>query len=78
MEFKMDPFNLLTSASIGLGLTPALTAGVFAVTGGSIGLTVINLMNGKPVTAVKTAVGGSAFTAVLWAFGQVSGALGVI
>lgn len=74
----MDPFSLLTSAAAGLGLTPALTAGVFAVTGGSIGLTVINLMSGRPVTALKTAVGGTAFTAVLWAFGQVSGALGVI
>ena len=74
----MDPFSLLTSAAAGLGLTPALTAGVFGITAISIGLTVINLMSGKLVTAVKTAIGGTAFTAVLWAFGQVSGALGVI
>lgn len=74
----MDPFSLLTSASAGLGLTPALTAGVFGIVAVSIGLTAINLMSGKPVTAIKTAVGGAAFTAVLWSFGQVSGALGVI
>ena len=74
----MDPFTLLTSASEGLGLTPTLTAGAFGIVAVSIGLTAVNLMSGKPVTAVKTAVGGTAFTAVLWAFGQVSGALGVI
>ena len=74
----MDPFSLLTSASSGLGLSPALTAGVFGVVATSIGLTTVNLMSGKPVTAIKTAVGGSAFTGVLWAFGQVSGALGVV
>ena len=74
----MDPFTLLTSAAAGLGLSPALTAGVFGIVAVSIGLTAVNLMNGKPVTAIKTAVGGTAFTAVLWAFGQVSGALSVI
>ena len=74
----MDPFSLLTSAAAGLGLSPAMTAGVFGITAVSIGLAVVNLMNGQPLKSIKYVSGGGAFVAVLWAFGQVSGALSVI
>jgi hypothetical protein len=74
----MDPFSLLTSAASGLGLSPAMTAGVFGTTAISIGLAVINLMNGQPMKSVKYVSGGGAFVAVLWSFGRVSGALGVM
>jgi hypothetical protein len=66
----MDPFSLLSSGAEGLGLSPGLTAGFFGIVAVSFGLTVINLMKGEPVKAIKTGV--------VWAFGQVSGALGVI
>jgi hypothetical protein len=74
----MDPFSLLTSAASGLGLSPTLTAGVFGISAVSIALTIVNLMRGEPVLAVKCGIGGASFIAVLWGFGQVSGALGVI
>jgi hypothetical protein len=74
----MDPFSLLTSAAAGLGLSPAMTTGVFGITGVSIGMAVVNLMNGEPMKSVKYVSGGGVFVAVLWSFGRVSGALGVI
>jgi hypothetical protein len=74
----MDPFSLLTSAATGLGLSPTLTAGVFSISAVSIALAVINLMRGEPVLAVKCGIGGASFIAVLWTFGHVGGALGVI
>jgi hypothetical protein len=74
----MDPFSLLTSAAQGLGLSPAMTTGVFGITGVSIGMAVVNLMNGEPMKSIKYVSGGGAFVAVLWSFGKVSGALGVI
>ncbi len=74
----MDPFTLLTSAAASLGLSPAMTAGVFGITAVSIGLAVVNLMNGQPMKSIKYVSGGGAFVAVLWPFGRVSGALGVI
>jgi hypothetical protein len=55
-----------------------MTAGAFGITSVSIGLAVVNLMNGQPMKSVKYVGGGGAFVAVLWSFGQVSGALGVI
>jgi hypothetical protein len=74
----MDPFSLLTSAAAGLGLSPAMTTGMFGITAVSIGMAVVNLMNGQPMKSIKYVSGGGAFVAVLWSFGQVSGALGVI
>jgi hypothetical protein len=74
----MDPFSLLTSAAAGLGLSPAMTTGVCGITAVSIGMAVVNLMNGQPIKSVKYISGGGAFVAVLWSFGKVSGALGVI
>lgn len=74
----MDPFSLLTSAASGLGLSPSMTAGVFGITAVSIGMAVVNLMNGEPMKSVKYVSGGGVFVAVLWSFGRVSGALGVI
>jgi hypothetical protein len=74
----MDPFSLLTAAAAGLGLSPSMTAGMFGITAVSIGMAVVNLMNGQPVKSIKYVSGGGAFVAVLWSFGRVSGALGVI
>jgi hypothetical protein len=74
----MDPFSLLTSAAAGLGLSPAMTTGMFGITAVSIGMAVVNLMNGEPIKSIKYVSGGGMFVAVLWSFGQVSGALGVI
>jgi hypothetical protein len=74
----LDPFSLLTSAAASLGLSPAMTTGVFGITGVSIGMAVVNLMNGEPMKSVKYVSGGGVFVAVLWSFGRVSGALGVI
>ena len=74
----MDPFSLLTTGAAGLGLSPSLTAVFFGIVAVSIGLTIVNLMKGEPVRAIKIGVGGSAFLGVVWAFGRVSGALGVI
>jgi hypothetical protein len=74
----MNPFSLLTSAAAGLGLSPAMTTGVFGITGVSIGMAVVNLMNGQPMKSIKYVSGGGVFVAVLWSFGRVSGALGVI
>ena len=74
----MDPFSLLTDAGANLGLDGKMTFALFGIVAGSIALTAINLMNGKPVQALKIAIGGSAFLAVLWSFANVSGALGVI
>jgi hypothetical protein len=69
---------MLTSAAAGLGLSPAMTAGVFGITALSLGLAVVNLMNGQPMKSIKYVSCGGAFVAVLWSFGRVSGALGVI
>jgi hypothetical protein len=73
----MDPFSLLPSAAAGLGLSPTLTAGVFGISAVSIALTIINLMRGEPVLAVKCGIGGASFITVIWTFGQIGGALGV-
>ena len=74
----MDPFSLLTVVGTNLGLDGKMTFAFFAIVAGSIALTAINLMNGNPLTALKIAIGGSGFLAVLWSFANVSGALGVI
>jgi hypothetical protein len=74
----LDPFSLLTTAAAGLGLSPSVTAGMFGITAVSIGMAVVNLMNGNPMKSIKYVSGGGAFVAVLWSFGQVTGALGVI
>jgi hypothetical protein len=78
LEAPMDPFSLLTSAAAGLSLSTSVTAGIFGITAVSIGMAVVNLMNGNPMKSIKYVSGGGAFVAVLWIFGWVSGALGVI
>jgi hypothetical protein len=78
MEATMDPFSVLTTGAGGLGLSPNLTASFFGIVADSIGLTIVNLMKGEPVKAIRFGVGGSAFLGVVWAFGRVSGARGVI
>ena len=74
----MDPFSLLTDAGANLGLDGKMALAFFAIVAASIALTLINLMNGNPLKALKIAIGGSAFLAALWSFANVSGALGVI